>query len=100
MCMQVVAKMALLVGKYDADISCPAGGNPREQLDSLVDELFELIIIYGLWEPPSRYFRNLMVNMDTKEFAPYPDGFWKQAIEVSWTADASESDKKAGKREG
>jgi len=79
---QIVAKMALLICKYEANIICPASGSPRDQLDGLVDELFELIIIYGLWEPPSCYFRNLMVNMDTKEFAPYPDGFWQQAIEV------------------
>lgn len=80
--LQIVAQMALLICKYDADIICPTSGSPRDQLDALVDELFELVIIYGLWEPPSRYFSNLMVNMDTKEFEPYPDGFWKQVVEV------------------
>ena len=48
--LQAIPRMALLLGRYDADSSHPASGSPRDQLDSLVDELLELILIFGLWD--------------------------------------------------
>lgn len=57
-------------------------GNAKAQLDKLVDDLLERIFVCGLWDPPARYMSNVMINMDTHEFEPYPEGFWRQVVQV------------------
>jgi hypothetical protein len=74
--------MALLIGKYDAGTGGLASGSPRQQVDELVDELCERIVVCALWDPPSRYLNNLMINLDTRQFEPYPEGWWQQVMQV------------------
>jgi len=76
--------MALLLGKYDSGVHAPCSGTFREQLDHLVDELSERIVVCALWDPPDRYMSNIMINVETREFEPYPEGWWLQVMEVQW----------------
>jgi hypothetical protein len=76
--------MALLLGKYDSNVSL-AAGNVRQQVDHLVDELFERVIVCAQLDPPSKHMSCFMFNVDTHEFEPYPEGWWKQVIEVNFT---------------
>lgn len=73
--------MALLVGKYDHN-STLSTGNVREQLDTLVDELFERIVLCGLIDPPTVHMSCFMYNVDTQEFEQYPPNWWHQVVEV------------------
>jgi len=75
--------MALLLGKYDLDIHVPSG-SLRAKLDHLVDELYERVVVCNLWDPPDRYMCNIMTNLETGEFEPYPEGWWLQVMEVQW----------------
>jgi hypothetical protein len=84
---QTDARLALLLGKYDANLGLATGGpyapgGPRQQVDTLVDELFERIVVCSMLDPPSKHMSCFMINVDTQEFEPYPEGWWKQVLEV------------------
>lgn len=81
LCVQTDAKLALLLGKYDAKIGL-GSGKARQQVDSLVDELFERIVVCSMLDPPSKHMSCFMINVDTQEFEPYPEGWWRQVVEV------------------
>lgn len=74
--------MALLLGKYDSNVSLASSGNVRAQLDWLVDELFERVTVCALLDPPPRHMSCFMINVDTQEFEPYPENFWQQVAQV------------------
>jgi hypothetical protein len=78
--------MALLLGKYDSNVSL-AAGNVRQQVDHLVDELLERVVVCAQLDPPSKHMSCFMFNVDTHEFEPYPEGWWAQVIEVGDTLD-------------
>jgi hypothetical protein len=74
--------MALLLSKYDSNVTLKTG-NVREQLDHIVDELFERVTVCALLDPPQKYMSCFMLNVETGEFEPYPKGWWHQVVEVS-----------------
>jgi hypothetical protein len=54
----------------------------RQQLDFLVDELFERVVVCALLDPPKKHMSCFMFNVDTGDFEQYPDGWWRQVGEV------------------
>jgi hypothetical protein len=78
---QIDAKLALLLGKYDAKIALASGG-ARQQVDAMVDDLFERIVVCSMLDPPSKHMSCFMFNVDTHEFETYPEGWWAQVVQV------------------
>lgn len=83
--LQAYSSMALLLGKYDSNVST-AAGNVRDQMDHLVDELMERVVVCALLDPPQKHMSCFMFNVDTHEFEQYPDGWWRQVAEVRTAA--------------
>jgi hypothetical protein len=79
---QAHTQMALLLSKYDSNVTLKTG-NVRQQLDHLVDELFERVTVCALLDPPQKYMSCFMLNVETGEFESYPQGWWRQVVEVS-----------------
>lgn len=80
-CVQAHTQMALLLSKYDCNVSL-ATGNVKDQLDHVVDELFERVTVCALLDPPARYMQCFMFNVETQEFEQYPQGWWTQVVKV------------------
>lgn len=90
--------MSCLLPRYDDSLAGSDGGassssilslspssisiSPRQHVDNLVDDLLERIVVCALYDHPARYLNNLMVNMETQEFEPYPQGWWQQVVKV------------------
>lgn len=51
-------------------------------MDTLVDELFERIVVCSMLDPPAKHMSCFMFNITTHEFEQYPEGWWKQVVQV------------------
>jgi hypothetical protein len=71
---RMVRKMGLLLPKYDSSAPTTSLGSPKEQLHAVVDELSERILVAGLLDPPAKKLGNMLVNLETMQPEPYPEG--------------------------
>jgi hypothetical protein len=66
--------MGLLLPKYDSSAPTTSLGSARDQLHAVVDELSERILVAGLLDPPAKKLGNLLTNLETMQYEPYPEG--------------------------
>ncbi|WIA14763.1 hypothetical protein OEZ85_003248 [Tetradesmus obliquus] len=83
-----VQRMAVLLRKYDSPGPTTSLGSAQEQLHAVVDALSECVIVAGLLDPPAKKLGNMLVNLETLEPEPYPQGYWRAvARNMQLTAD-------------
>jgi hypothetical protein len=71
---RMVQKMGLLLPRYDSSAPTTSLGSAREQLHAVVYELSERILVGGLLDPPAKKLGNLLINLETLQHEPYPEG--------------------------
>jgi hypothetical protein len=73
--------MALLLQKYDANLST-SQGRARALLDDFVDDVCGRFVASLLYETPNPHLAVLMFNCETLEFEQYPAGWWDHVLQV------------------
>lgn len=71
---KMTKKLALLLPKYDSEGPVTSLGSAKEQLHAAIDEISERLLVCGLLDPPAKKLCNMLINLETQEMEPYPQG--------------------------